>query len=174
MKHNTELQSKFIKDFFVENKDILYVCVIEKKYKLGYSLTNLIFGRQKMLSYKSIEKIRPFFEKFNILIPEEESVIDSIICNEISSLFEYKVISNSLKDSGRKRGYVYARNVCMLYNKRILGKTLEGSASPYGKNHSTLLHAEKTTDNLYRLDRSFRKVIDTIEQKLGIKGLVQC
>lgn len=173
MRNNTETQSKFIRDFFIKNKDILNISAIQKKYKLGSSLESMLKRPNANLSPITIAKLKKFFSTFNITIPENITFLEYVICEEMSRIFDYIIYPSKLHSNIQKRGYVYARNICMLYNLRVMGKSLKISGSNYNKDHATVLHAKSVSDHLYKYDHDFRVVVDAIESKLNITGLIE-
>jgi chromosomal replication initiator protein len=60
-----------------------------------------------------------------------------------------------LRIKNRKREVVEARQVLMVYRHKTLKKSQVEAAKPYGKDHATVIHAQKTIKNLLETDTCF-------------------
>jgi len=56
----------------------------------------------------------------------------------------------------RKREVVEARQVVMVYRHKTLKKSQVEAAKPYGKDHATVVHSQKTIKNLLETNTIFK------------------
>jgi len=56
----------------------------------------------------------------------------------------------------RKREVVEARQVLMVYRHEILKQSQAAAAAPYGKDHATVIHSQKTVKNLLETNTIFK------------------
>src|SRR5699024_10489642 len=95
---------------------------------------------------------------------------------EISIDFIQETVSNyfdldveTLKSKTRKRHIVQARQISMYFAKKYTKASLASIGSHTGKrDHSTVLHACRTVDNLTSTDKEFRKFVDDLQKKLNM------
>lgn len=70
----------------------------------------------------------------------------------------------------RKPDVVMARQICMVYRFRFLKMSLAEAGARYSKDHTTVLHAKKTVNNLYETDKKYRAKVDMFFQKIDTKN----
>lgn len=95
---------------------------------------------------------------------------------EISMDFINEVVSEyfnldieALKSKTRKRPIVQARQIAMYFSKKYTKESLASIGSNMGRrDHSTVLHACKTVDNLSSTDKDFKKYVDELQHKLSM------
>ena len=122
---------------------------------------------------------RSVLMKRQIDVKTAEEVVSHIIAESRNTLNEAAIISivseyfhvdvEAMKSSKRTREVVSARQVAMYFIKRHMkncslkhiGKKFFG-----GRDHSTVIHALKSVENLLSIDKKFRKDIEAIEQKM--------
>ncbi len=97
---------------------------------------------------------------------KKEMSID-FIQETVSDYFDLDV--ETLKSKTRKRHIVQARQISMYFAKKFTKASLASIGSHTGKrDHSTVLHACKTVDNLTSTDKEFKKYVDELQQKLSM------
>jgi len=108
-----------------------------------------------------------------------QSVVRNYVKNtkrEVSIDYIQKVVSDyfqmdveTLRSKTRKRHIVQARQIAMYFSKKLTKASLASIGSQIGKrDHSTVLHACKTVDNLSSTDRQFRKYVEDLNKKLTL------
>lgn len=100
---------------------------------------------------------------------KDESEVKSPIETIRGVVFDYYGIDPSHKmDKNRKREIVQARQVSMYFCKGLTKESLAIIGDEIGgKDHSTVLHACKTVNNLMDTDRVFKGQVEKIEKKLS-------
>lgn len=115
--------------------------------------------------------------KKEITVELASEMIDKLVKNsrrELSIDYIQKVVSEyfglpeeMIQAKTRKREIVQARQVAMYFSKNMTKSSLSTIGSLIGgKDHSTVLHACKTVNNLMETDKHFRGQIEDIERKL--------
>jgi len=66
----------------------------------------------------------------------------------------------------RKREVVEARQVLMVYRHETLKQSQAAAAAPYGKDHATVIHSQKTVKNLLQTDRCFKEKHETFYKRV--------
>lgn len=85
----------------------------------------------------------------------------------VSDYFDLDVAT--LKSKTRKRHIVQARQISMYFAKKFTKASLASIGSHTGKrDHSTVIHACKTVDNLSSTDAEFKKYVDELDKKLSM------
>lgn len=93
-----------------------------------------------------------------------EMSIDSI--QKIVSDF-FKLSSEKLKEKTRKRDIVQARQIAMYFSKQYTKSSLKTIGLHFGgRDHSTVIHALNTVDDLMATDREFKKHVDDIRKRI--------
>ena len=83
----------------------------------------------------------------------------------VSDYFDLDV--ETLKSKTRKRHIVQARQISMYFAKKFTKASLASIGSHTGKrDHSTVIHACRTVDNLSSTDKEFKKYVDELDKKL--------
>jgi len=117
------------------------------------------------------------FNRSEIDLELAQSVVKNYVKNtkrEVSIDYIQKVVSDyfqmdveTLQSKTRKRHIVQARQIAMYFSKKLTKASLASIGSQIGKrDHSTVLHACKTVDNLSSTDRQFRKYVEDLNKKL--------
>lgn len=97
---------------------------------------------------------------------KKEISID-FIQETVSDYFDLDV--ETLKSKTRKRHIVQARQISMYFAKKYTKASLASIGSHTGKrDHSTVLHACRTVDNLTSTDKEFKKFVDDLQKKLNM------
>lgn len=89
------------------------------------------------------------------------------ITNEVSLFFKLEV--ELLKDKTRKREVVQARQVAMYFAKELTNTSLKTIGSYFGgRDHSTVIHAVQTVNDLVDTQRDFRNQVEEIRKRLKV------
>ncbi len=84
----------------------------------------------------------------------------------------FKVSIDQLKDKTRKKEIVMARQLAMYFSKEYTNLSLKTIGHHFGgRDHSTVIHAVQTVNDLYDTDSSFKKSVDDLRKKLKLKSL---
>lgn len=108
-----------------------------------------------------------------------KQMIDKFVKNtarEVSIDYIQKVVSDYfnmpvelMKSKTRKREIVQARQIAMYFSKKLTKSSLASIGMQCGgKDHATVLHACKTVNNLIDTDKTFRKYISELDNKLNV------
>lgn len=115
--------------------------------------------------------------KKEITVELASEMIEKLVKNtrrEISIDYIQKIVSEyfgmpeeMIRAKTRKREIVQARQIAMYFSKNLTKSSLSTIGSLIGgKDHSTVLHACKTVNNLMETDKHFKRQVDEIERKL--------
>lgn len=81
-----------------------------------------------------------------------------------------------VKRKGRKREHVLSRQIIMYFldiytdmTLRSIGKLFEGKTPEEGQDHSTVLHALDSVNNLRETDKKFNAVIERLNKEIDFK-----
>lgn len=97
---------------------------------------------------------------------KKEISID-FIQETVSDYFDLDV--ETLRSKTRKRHIVQARQISMYFAKKFTKASLASIGSHTGKrDHSTVIHACKTVDNLSSTNKEFKKYVDELDKKLNM------
>ena len=102
----------------------------------------------------------------DIISPNSPSMISpenimSVVCDH------FNVSIDDIKSSKRNKELVYPRQVIMYLCRSMTGATYKEIASLLGgRDHSTIMHGERTITDLIEKDESTRRTIETIINKL--------
>ncbi|MEA3451807.1 MAG: chromosomal replication initiator protein DnaA, partial [Bacteroidota bacterium] len=97
----------------------------------------------------------------------KEKKTDFNISQIIQIVGDYFNISvKAIKAKTRKREVVQARQLAMHFSKKYTKKSLTTIGAEFSRDHSTVVHANKTVKNLIDTDKSFRQFYDEIERLL--------
>lgn len=81
----------------------------------------------------------------------------------------FEVPSEMVKAKTRKREIVQARQIAMFLAKQHTKSSLKLIGKHFGgKDHSTVIHACHTVDNLSQIDKKFRSDIDNLQKKIRV------
>ncbi len=84
----------------------------------------------------------------------------------------FKVSIDQLKDKTRKKEIVMARQLAMYFSKEYTNLSLKSIGYHFGgRDHSTVIHAVQTVNDLYDTDNSFKKSVDELRKKLKLKAI---
>lgn len=119
------------------------------------------------------------FNKSEISLELAQNVVKNYVKNtkrEVSIDYIQKVVSDyfqmdveTLRSKTRKRHIVQARQIAMYFSKKLTKASLASIGSQIGKrDHSTVLHACKTVDNLSSTDKQFKKYVEDLTKKLTV------
>lgn len=87
--------------------------------------------------------------------------IAEIVCSHL------EVDIDSIYGKSRKREIVEARQIIMYLAKTVTKMSSTNIGIKLGRDHATVLHAEKSIKQRISVDKAFRTTIDTIQSKLG-------
>jgi len=84
----------------------------------------------------------------------------------------FKVSIDQLKDKTRKKEIVMARQLAMYFSKEYTNLSLKSIGYHFGgRDHSTVIHAVQTVNDLYDTDNTFKKSVDELRKKLKMKAI---
>ncbi len=79
----------------------------------------------------------------------------------------YKVAQEQLKSKSRKREVVIARQTAMYLSKQHTHHSLKSIGNYFGgRDHTTVVHAVRTINNLLDTDNTFRRSFESLQQKI--------
>ena len=106
----------------------------------------------------------------NIVTDIETEVGVDYIQKTVSEYYQVKV--PEMKDKIRKKEIVVARQVAMYFCKEYTNHSLKSIGYHFGgRDHSTVIHAVRTVNDLMDVDNSFKTDIETLRKKLKMKSL---
>ncbi len=78
-------------------------------------------------------------------------------------------LDDLLRAKTRKREIVQARQISMFFAKELTKASLKTIGMHFGgRDHSTVIHAVQTVNDLISIDKEFRKNIDDIKKKISM------
>ncbi len=84
----------------------------------------------------------------------------------------FKVTIDQLKDKTRKKEIVMARQLAMFFSKEYTNLSLKTIGYHFGgRDHSTVIHAVQTVNDLYDTDNTFKRSVDDLRKKLKLKAI---
>jgi len=84
----------------------------------------------------------------------------------------FKISVDELKDKTRKKEIVMARQMAMYFSKEYTNLSLKTIGYHFGgRDHSTVIHAVQTVNDLYDTEASFKKSVDELRKKLKLKTI---
>jgi chromosomal replication initiator protein len=84
----------------------------------------------------------------------------------------FKVTIDQLKDKTRKKEIVMARQLAMYFSKEYTHLSLKTIGYHFGgRDHSTVIHAVQTVNDLYDTDNTFKRSVDDLRKKLKMKAI---
>lgn len=84
----------------------------------------------------------------------------------------FKVSIDQLKDKTRKKEIVMARQMAMYFSKEYTNLSLKSIGYHFGgRDHSTVIHAVQTVNDLYDTDNNFKRSVDELRKKLKLKAI---
>jgi len=106
----------------------------------------------------------------NIVTDIETEVGVDYIQKTVSEFYQVKVAE--LKDKIRKKEIVVARQVAMYFCKEYTNHSLKSIGYHFGgRDHSTVIHAVQTVNDLMDVDSSFKVNIEELRKKLKMKSI---
>jgi chromosomal replication initiator protein len=119
------------------------------------------------------------FNRKEIDIDLAQTIVKNFVKNasrEISIDSIQKIVSDyfrlpveKLKEKTRKREIVQARQISMFFAKQYTKSSLKTIGLHFGgRDHSTVIHALHTVDDLISTDKEFRRYVDDIRKKIQI------
>ncbi|MBS0000877.1 MAG: chromosomal replication initiator protein DnaA [Cyclobacteriaceae bacterium] len=88
----------------------------------------------------------------------------------IAEYFHLKI--EDLKDKTRKKEVVIARQLAMYFSKEYTNHSLKSIGYHFGgRDHSTVIHAVQTVNDMYDVDNRFRSSVDELKKKLKMKSV---
>ncbi len=116
--------------------------------------------------------------KVEIDLSLAKSVINKIVKNtnrEIDILFIQEIVSKffhisieEMKDKVRKKEIVIARQVAMYFSKDYTNNSLKSIGNHFGgRDHSTVIHAVQSVNDMIDTDKIFKKSIGEINKRLS-------
>jgi chromosomal replication initiator protein len=88
----------------------------------------------------------------------------------VSEYFHLK--TEDLKDKTRKKEVVIARQLAMYFAKEYTNLSLKSIGYHFGgRDHSTVIHAVQTVNDMYDVDSRFRSSVDELKKKLKMKSI---
>lgn len=95
--------------------------------------------------------------------------VENVVCQEVSHYLCEEVTPKCLRKRTRKRSVVYSRQILMKFIMNTNSSVEAGKR--YGLDHATALHAERKVLDLYKVDKTYKRLIDCIETRAKIKIL---
>lgn len=84
----------------------------------------------------------------------------------------FKVTIDQLKDKTRKKEIVMARQLAMYFSKEYTHLSLKTIGYHFGgRDHSTVIHAVQTVNDMYDTDNNFKRSVDDLRKKLKMKAI---
>lgn len=84
----------------------------------------------------------------------------------------FRIPVDKLKEKTRKKEIVIARQIAMYFAKEYTNHSLKSIGSHFGgRDHSTVIHAVQTVNDMYDIDSSFKKSLDELRKKLKLKAV---
>ena len=112
------------------------------------------------LTRKTVKEISSS-KKINISI----DYITKIVCEH------FEVEENCVREKNRKKEVVEARQIAMFLSKKLTKSSLKTIGLHFGgRDHSTVLHAQKSIEELVSLDFKAKETIDSIKNKIEMSA----
>ncbi len=84
----------------------------------------------------------------------------------------YRLKPEDLKDKTRKKEVVIARQLAMYFAKEYTNHSLKSIGYHFGgRDHSTVIHAVQTVNDMYDVDNRFRSSVDELKKKMKMKAV---
>ena len=105
------------------------------------------------------------------IVKDSNNEIDiDYIQNTVANYF--KITKEKMKDKIRKKEIVIARQVAMYFSKDFTNHSLKSIGSHFGgRDHSTVIHAVQSVNDMIDTDNIFRNSIQDLKKKFQIKSL---
>lgn len=83
----------------------------------------------------------------------------------------YGIEENKLREKNRRKEIVLARQVAMYLSKQLTKSSLKTIGLHFGgRDHSTVIHAQTTIEQLINKDQKLRETLDTLKNKIELSG----
>ena len=83
----------------------------------------------------------------------------------------YSIQVDELKDKTRKKEIVIARQVAMYFCKDFTNHSLKSIGYHFGgRDHSTVIHAMQTVNDIMETDSSFRNAVNELKKKFKMRS----
>ena len=105
------------------------------------------------------------------IVKDSNNEIDiDYIQNTVANYF--KITKEKMKDKIRKKEIVIARQVAMYFSKDFTNHSLKSIGNHFGgRDHSTVIHAVQSVNDMIDTDNIFRNSIKDLKKKFQIKSL---
>lgn len=111
------------------------------------------------LAKRTVREISTSKKPSNISV----DLITSNVCQYL------QVDENKVRDKTRKQEIVFARQLCMYFSKELTKMSLKNIGLHFGgRDHSTVIHACTTIEELIVKDQSIKETVDTIKNKIEL------
>jgi chromosomal replication initiator protein len=105
----------------------------------------------------------------NIVKDIETEVGIDFIQKTVSDYFDIKI--DDLKAKTRKKEIVTARQVAMYFAKEFTNHSLKSIGYHFGgRDHSTVIHAVQTVNDLMETDTAFRNSVNELKKKFKMRS----
>ena len=106
----------------------------------------------------------------NIVHDIETEVGIDYIQKTVSDFYNLKV--DQLKDKTRKKEIVIARQIAMYFSKEYTNHSLKSIGYHFGgRDHSTVIHAVQSVNDMMDVNTNFRSSIDDIKKRLKLRAI---
>ncbi len=106
----------------------------------------------------------------NIIHDIESEVGIDYIQKTVSEYYHLK--TDQLKDKTRKKEIVIARQIAMYFSKEYTNHSLKSIGYHFGgRDHSTVIHAVQSVNDMIDTNRHFKDSVDDIKKKLKIRAV---
>lgn len=162
------LRNKMYQDGIEISEEVLeYIAhnVTSNVRELEGALISLL--AQSSLNRKEIDLMlaKEMLKNFVKNVSKEISIeyIQKLVCEHM------KINLDDIKGKTRKREIVQARHVSMYFAKELTKSSLKTIGSHFGgRDHSTVIHAVQTVNDLIETDKDFKKSIEELKRKISI------
>ena len=106
----------------------------------------------------------------NIVHDIETEVGIDYIQKTVSDFYSLNV--DQLKDKTRKKEIVIARQIAMYFSKEYTNHSLKSIGYHFGgRDHSTVIHAVQSVNDMMDINNNFRNSIDDIKKRLKLRAV---
>jgi chromosomal replication initiation ATPase DnaA len=133
-------------------------------------------GQSMSIFWGALQTFKSFVElfgfKFDISFNQQTvsfDTVENVVCQEVSHYLSEEVTPKCLRKRTRKRSVVYSRQILMKFIMNTNSSIEAGKR--YGLDHATALHAVRKVEDMYSVDKTYKRLIDCIETRARIKIL---
>ena len=102
------------------------------------------------------------------IVKETNREINIAYIQEVVSKF-FNISIDDMKDKARKKEIVIARQVAMYFSKDFTNNSLKSIGFHFGgRDHSTVIHAVQSVNDMIDTDNIFRKNVEEIKKRISI------